>query len=206
MNGLDELTFVLDLATGFTGAGRACAGDVTGGGALDLVVLTDSPAAPVLLLAGRGDITFDPPFLAATGVPVDRLTVPLCADLDGDGRSDLLLLRPGVGRGLSFLPWSGTTFGEARVLDVAGSSVGAADLDRDGDVDLVVADAAGRSLLFLRNRGDGRFAAPAEIPLGRTPAQVLVADVDGDTWPDVVVTETEGSVAVLRNRRTGAGG
>jgi FG-GAP-like repeat len=92
------------------------------------------------------------------------------------------------------------------VLEVTGTSLGAADLDRDGDVDLVVGNGADRTLLFLRNRGDGRFASPVEIPLGRTPTQVLIADVDGDTWPDVVVAEAEGSVAVLRNRRTGAGG
>ena len=45
-----------------------------------------------------------------------------------------------------------------------------------------------------------------EIPLGRTPAQVLVADVDGDSWPDAVVTEAEGSVAVLRNQGSDGGG
>jgi hypothetical protein len=152
------------------------------------------------------DGTFDPPTVAAMGIPADRQTVPLFPGLHGDGRSDLLLLRPGERRGLSFLSWLGSSFGEARVLDVTGTSVAAADLDRDGDVDLVVANAAGKSTLFLRNRGDGRFASPVEIPLGRTPAQLFVADVDGDTWADVVVTEAEGFVAVLRNRRTGAGG
>ena len=205
-NGLDELIFVLDAPTDFTGAGRACAGDVTGDGATDLVVLTTATAAPVLFFPGRGDVTFDPPVVAATGLAVDGDTVPLCADLDGDGRSDLVLLRPGQPGGPSLLPWRGGSFGPPVRLDVTGSGVGAADLDRDGDVDLLVAVPASKALAFLRNRGDGRFAAPVEIPLGRTPAQVLVADVDGDSWPDAVVTEVEGSVAVLWNQRSDGGG
>jgi hypothetical protein len=132
---------------------------------------------------------------------VDRQTVPLCADLDGDGRTDLVLLQPGLDRGLSVLPWRGSSFGPATLLDVAGSSVAAADLDRDGDVDLLVASPARRSLLFLRNLGDGRFATPVEIPLGGVPSRLAVADVDGDTWPDVVVLESDGWVSVLRNLR-----
>jgi len=205
-NGLDEIVFGLDLATDFTDAGRTCAGDVTGDGPVDLVVLTGSAAAPVLLLAGRGDVTFDAPLVAATGVAADRQTVPACADLDGDGRSDLLLVQPGQARGLALLPWRGSSFGAATVLDVTASAVGTADLDRDGDVDLVVASPGGRRLLFLRNRGDGRLASPVEIALGGTPAQLLVADVDGDTWPDVVVSEAEGSVSILRNLRSSPAG
>jgi len=205
-NGLDELVFDLDLATDFTDAGRPCAGDVTGDGPVDLVVLTGAAAAPVLLLTGRGDVTFDAPVVAATGVAPDRQTVPVCADLDGDGRSDLVLLQPGQARGLALLPWRGSSFGAATVLDVTASAVGTADLDRDGDVDLVVASPGERRLLFLRNRGDGRLAAPVEIPLGGAPAQLLVADVDGDTWPDLVVSEADGSVAVLRNLRSSPAG
>lgn len=208
IGGDDQPTAIIDLATGFTAPLALCAGDVTGEGADDLVVLTGAADAPVLLLAGRGDITFDAPIVAATGVQADVRTIPLCADLDGDGRSDLVLLQPGQPGGLQLLPWRGTAFGPATRLDLGGDAIAAADLDHDGDVDLLVASRAGKSLSFLRNRGDGRFAAPVTIPLGRGPVAILVADLDGDTWPDVATTDVEGAVLVLRNlaRDPAAGG
>ncbi|HET8732373.1 MAG TPA: VCBS repeat-containing protein, partial [Anaeromyxobacteraceae bacterium] len=199
VNGVDEFIFNVDVATDFTGAGRACAGDVTGDGADDLVVLTSQAGAPVLLLAGRGDVTFAAPAVAATAAPVGAGTVPVCADLDGDGRADLLLLEADGSGSIAILPSLGPTLGTPRLLDVHAVALATADLDRDGDVDLVLAPASGQRLLFLRNLGDGRFAAPVEWALGGTPAHVLVTDLDGDLWPDVVVSESEGTVAVLRN-------
>ncbi|MGA8891886.1 MAG: VCBS repeat-containing protein, partial [Anaeromyxobacteraceae bacterium] len=200
VDGNDRLTFNLDLATDFTGAGRPCAGDVDGDGSPDLVVLTSSPDAPVLVLRGRGDITFSAPEVAGTAVSTGADTVPLCADLDGDGRADLALVQPGRSPGISVLRSLGASFEPGHALDVAAVDAAAGDLDRDGDVDLVVAAADGNRLLFLRNLGDGRFAAPVEVPLGGAPARVLVTDLDADLWPDVVVAGRDGTVAVLRNQ------
>ncbi len=199
VDGADRLIFNVDLATDFTGAGRPCSGDVDGDGTTDLVVPTSRPEAPVVLLPGRGDVTFAAPLVASTSAPADGDAVPLCVDLDGDARADLALLRPGRSPGLVFLPSLGSTFGPGRSVDLAAVDVAAGDLDRDGDVDLVVAAAGGARLLLLRNLGDGRFAAPVEIALGGAPARVLVADLDGDLWPDVVVAEQDGTIAVLRN-------
>ncbi|HQR29447.1 MAG TPA: hypothetical protein PLL32_03490, partial [Anaeromyxobacteraceae bacterium] len=156
VDGNDRLIFNVDMATDFTGAGRPCAGDVDGNGSTDVVVPTSSPAAPVVLLPGRGDVTFAAPVVAWTGAPFDADAVPLCADLDGDARADLAILRPGRSRGLTVLPSLGSSFGPGRSIDVSGVDVAAGDLDRDGDLDLVVAAADGARLLFLRNLGDGR--------------------------------------------------
>jgi hypothetical protein len=199
VDGADRLIFNVDMPTDFTGAGRLCAGDVTGEGSIDLVILTSRADAPALLLPGRGDVTFAAPEVAWAASPLDTEAVPLCADLDGDGRADLALLRPGRSPGITVLPSLGSSFGTGRIIDVSAIDLAAGDLDRDGDVDLVVALGSRNGLLFLRNLGDGRFATPVEIALGTAPARVLVTDLDGDRWPDVVVAEREGSIAVLRN-------
>ncbi len=198
--GDDVLLWNLDLATDFQGAGRTCSGDFTGEGFADLVVVTGSAAAPLVLLPGHGDVTFDAPRAAGADLVADRLALPVCADLDGDGRADLAVLRPGVAAGLSLLPARGSAFGPAVALPLAALDVAAADLDRDGDVDLVLVPASGTGLLFLRNLGDGRFAAAVSLAPGLAAARLRAADLDGDGWPDLLVMESGGGVAVLRNR------
>jgi hypothetical protein len=129
--------------------------------------------------------------------------LPLCTDLDGDGRADLALVEPGRSPGVTVLRSLGAALGPGRPLEVAAADAAAGDLDRDGDVDLLVAAADGDRLLFLRNLGDGNFAAPVDVSLAGRPARVLVTDLDADLWPDVVVAERDGTVAVLRNQGGG---
>ena len=52
---------------------------------------------------------------------------------------------------------------------------------------------------FLRNRGDGRFGGPASVTVGGSFFRIAVADLDGDRWPDVVLLDDAGEIAVLRN-------
>ncbi|HJQ37030.1 MAG TPA: FG-GAP-like repeat-containing protein, partial [Thermoanaerobaculia bacterium] len=63
-----------------------------------------------------------------------------------------------------------------------------ADLDRDGNVDVVLDGSPLGSILY--GRGDGTFDAPVSIgtlPVGSSGvAGVMVADVDGDQLPDVI--------------------
>lgn len=190
---------VLDAATPYPGAGHAAACDVTGEGNADLVVLTGHPEASAVLLAGHGDITLAVATVAATGLTLDRDTVPLCADLDGDRRGDLILLQPGAPDGLRLLRSSGSGFTPPESLGAGGTSVVAADVDRDGDLDLLVADPSRPDVLFLRNLGDGQFARPVSVPVGGAPLRLAAADLDLDGWPDLVVADAGGSVAVLRN-------
>lgn len=197
-----ELIAILDYAAGFASPGRAAAGDVTGDAAPDVVILTAAPAAPVLLAAGRGDITFAAAVVASAAVAADPDAVPLCADLDGDRRDDLVLLVPGDGGAVVVLRSTGTGFAAPVAVGAGATAVAAADFDRDADVDLVVARGDGPAR-FLRNRGGGEFARPEDIPwpaAGAHPVRLAVADLDGDPWPDLAAVDGAGRVGVLVNR------
>jgi hypothetical protein len=76
-----------------------------------------------------------------------------------------------------------------------------ADLDGDGLPDVVV---AGRgALVFLANRGEGKFERLpggdlARLPAAFSPRRVFLADLDNDGFPDVIVGGESG-LAVWRN-------
>lgn len=125
------------------------------------------------------------------------------ADLDGDGLEDLLV--PDVG--LDVVWWSRQAAAGAfeapeelhssqDVLDAI-----AADLDRDGNMDLLVTQgtllAPGR-LLLRWGAEDGSFDDPVELLAGVSPLALAAADVDDDGTLDIVATDLMGaSVAVI---------
>lgn len=103
------------------------------------------------------------------------------------------------------------------IAEVNGGGVALADLDRDGDLDLVVVDGStvpawtggepGRAPRVFLNDGEGRLRAgegPWELPASSGwGTGVAVGDLDGDGFEDLVVTQL-GPVRVFRSR--GGGG
>jgi hypothetical protein len=86
-----------------------------------------------------------------------------------------------------------------------------ADVNRDGRLDLVVSvyssvlpSPSQGDIRVLLGNGDGSFAAPQVYPLGgeTVGSQLLVGDLDGDGWNDLLVAHLEGTT-VLRNRKDG---
>ncbi len=89
-----------------------------------------------------------------------------------------------------------------------GSGVAVLDYDRDGFEDLFVADGL-RSILY-RNDGHGRFTDVTErAGLAKSASEgiaatgVAAADVDGDGYPDLFVTNAFGPARLFRNRGDG---
>jgi large repetitive protein len=86
--------------------------------------------------------------------------------------------------------------------EALGTDLSAADLDRDGDLDLVVAAAAGApNRAFLA--ANGSFTSTALGPAALDSRAVAVADVNGDAFVDLVFAAPGGSPLLLN---TGSGG
>jgi hypothetical protein len=79
------------------------------------------------------------------------------------------------------------------------------DFNRDGKQDLAVATSGGQLLILLGN-GDGTFATPVSYTLSAAATQLLAADVNGDSYPDVIALLSNGTFAVLFNSGNGSGG
>src|SRR5262249_23951938 len=72
-----------------------------------------------------------------------------------------------------------------------------ADLDLDGNLDLVVPGPMDQVTLF-RGQGNGQFDFWSAIPVSDHPLAVAIGDLDGDGRPDLVVSRNfNPSVAVL---------
>ncbi len=115
--------------------------------------------------------------------------VPLrivAADFDGDSDADVVM----SGSSLWLLTNSGT--GTFAVGGNLGSAIGlivsdVADVDADGDVDILALQGSTSSVVVLANQGTGTFAPQAAQPTGiASPTVVLGADMDGDGDVDVV--------------------
>lgn len=77
-----------------------------------------------------------------------------------------------------------------------------ADVDLDGDLDLVVAPDAGGPVV-LRNNTDGTFAAMRPFASNAAMHDFVWADLDGEGTPDATFVSRDGDVTVFLNDRGG---
>jgi len=132
----------------------------------------------------------------------------LAADLDYDYRTDLVLAGAG---GLRLLRQTDNgTFADATsaaklspaVANGVAYGAWAADVDTDGDLDLVLAPLDGAPLV-LRNNGDHTFTEQRPFA-GVGPIRGFVwADLDGEGVPDAALLQADGTVRVFLNQRGG---
>lgn len=166
------------------------------------VVLADQTSSALFLLRSHGDGTFDVGGTVATARGPRRLVI---ADVDGDRRSDLLVVAEdglylhGVGRAAALAP-ARELWRSPHVADV-----GVADLSGDHRPDLVVADRSAGTAVVLLADGVGGFRSGGGYMVGAAPENLLAGDVDGDGAADVIVFDHLGGGATwLRGRGDGS--
>ncbi len=201
------------------GSSSIVAADINNDGKTDVVVTTwyvgysDIQNGAVSIFLGNGDGTLQP---AITYNLTRNAYAVAVGDLDGDGKLDLAVATSCSGcEGLvNVLLGNGDgTFQQAVSYDSGGlgaQSVAIADVDRDGKLDLVVANRDSNSVGVLLGNGNGTFQPSISFGSGGYPTQyVTTADLNGDGRPDLVVANSgggqngHGSVAVLLNYAIG---
>ena len=84
------------------------------------------------------------------------------------------------------------------------SSVAVADVDADGDMDIISANQRSNNVSVLKNNGSGTYSAATNFLLGTIPFMVAAADVDGDGDMDIITANIgSNNVSVLKNNGSG---
>src|SRR5262249_50671297 len=170
------------------------AADLNGDGVLDFLVGDSvNPVVDIYTQQPGGGFVLSALTLATNGIP----TAIKVADLNRDGIPDILIATKGItgqaavvytsnGAGYNF----GTLQTNANSTD--SSDLVVLDIDRDGILDVVVADVSGvatRGLYAFKGIGNGTFQAPVKFdtnPFG----SLALADLNGDGKLDIVASSS----------------
>src|SRR5580704_7362369 len=126
------------------------------------------------------------------------------SDVNGDGKPDLLVVNRGPGGTVSgtvsvLLGNRDGTFQAAVSYGSGGGftySLAVGDVNGDGKLDLVVANASSNTVGVLLGHGDGTFATAVTYDSGGNfPDSVAIADVNGDGVPDIIVLDCSNKFA-----------
>ncbi len=231
--GVDTWRTVMDGASGIDiyGHNGVAAGDIDGDGFDDLYIC--QPAGlPNRLYRNRGDGTFED-ITESSGLGIlDNTACALFADIDNDGRQDLIVVR--ASGPLLFMNTGGGKFRPRpdafRFANAPqGTFTGAAiaDYDRDGWLDIYFclytyyqgtdqyrypmpyyAAENGPPNFLMRNQQDGSFRdVTRETGLDKNNTRFSFcccwADFDGDGWPDLYVVNDFGRKNLYKNNGDG---
>jgi hypothetical protein len=171
--------------------------DFNNDGKLDVAAGTDSG---IVVFAGKGDGTLAAPLFLNSKLSYTSVAT---GEFDSNANADLAVVNFGVLGGnpgsLGILLGDGTgKFSGSRAGSIKHPLfVAAADLDGDGNSDLVVKGGADNNVYVLIGNGDSTFQ-PAQFYNVHTPrGSVAIGDLNKDGHPDIVAAGTESEVEVL---------
>jgi Flp pilus assembly secretin CpaC len=178
---------------------------LTTSGFHDLLV-TDPVANTVRILLSNGDDTFK----EATGSPIavgQQPSAIVTGDFNGDGNQDFVVTNFTDNTFSLFLGNGDGTFEQATGSPfVLPSSVEgpiamiSADLNADGNLDIVVVNRTTNNLSIFLGDGKGTFtqATNSPVTVGKLPVAIATGDLNNDSKPDLaVVNQTDNTITVL---------
>jgi len=198
----------------WTTTGGACMMDLTGSGAMDLVLM-QTGAQAIRVLHNKGDGSFEDWDAAAAGLKVSGHAVA-CAvgDYDGDGLNDLavalddaVLLFRNLGHG----KFQDVTAEAGLAARNRPSGITFVDYDHDGDLDLLLSGSEMRpddySNILWRNNGNKTFTewtGPTGLGESGPTNAVILTDFNNDRAVDLVMTGEGGfAPTIFVNPREG---
>lgn len=184
--------------------------DVNADGKPDLLTAnSDSNTAGVLLGTGTGS------FRSVTQFSTGGFSKPsgiAVADVNADGKPDLLTANLGTNTAGVLLGTGTGSFGPVTTYssgaNSAPASIAVADVNGDGQLDLLTANQANSTAGVLLGTGTGSFGPATTFSTGTAsyPHGLVVADVNGDTKLDLLTANTNSTAGVLLGTGTGSFG
>jgi len=188
------------------------AGDFNLDGKLDLAT-ANRFGDNISILSGNGAGSFGAA-TGLTGAGTNPASVAV-GDFNLDGKPDLATANEGSNNASVLLnscngaPCGATAFGSATDFPAGTGpvSVAKADFNRDGRIDLAVANRSSNNVSVLLGNGSGGFGAAANFNAGSTPQSVATGDFNLDGRADLVVANfSSEDVSVLLGNGSGGFG
>jgi hypothetical protein len=178
-------------------------GDFNGDGIPDVVVgqTNNFGSTGVAVYLGKGDGTFYP---ADSYGPSPNMSFVAVGDFNGDGKldiaaidraDDVLQIFLGNGDGTFSI---GATYTTSTASNPSAEELVVGDFNKDGKLDIAVANQNTGDVGVLLGKGDGTFAAAVSYPItSYSPFDIATADLNGDGYLDLAVTAYSDGPSVI---------